>query len=511
MKKSLTLVIYILLIFAWIALGAFSLYFSEYAVFKICSFIFLSGLSYLIFQHVNILGSKFKITFFKKKLFLTIKAVLVLFIFCLLHFLNTQQKWTLDLTLQKLYQVRKASIELVKTLTKDNKLIMTFWGTREQWNQYEDLLLSYKNASNNVQLNWINPDKNPELAIQIQGRELPQLSIEYGAKKQWVDTLDEWLISVTLNTLKEKNNKLVCFLSTHQTIPIDSVAEDGLSEFKKVLQSEGFSIQYIDLNSMLEAKTCQAVLIVGPKDDFLVSEIKMLTELAKMLPLILAITPSVDKKYLFNLRQWINQLGVSSIGSPVIDQSVLQFGEQAINVLWTNQQHDIDSNWSNLALVKGRVLFQLTTAFDLSKSSQSKITPIIYTQAYPSTWQEANWDGVIAGKVTFNDESDKKGPLPILVSLESSQIHQLILVGTDRLWINGLKNYPANFNLGVNLIKTLVKDTVTSSASSIVLRDEKLFLHNSQAKLVFYLSIVVMPILMLLFAFLIFRKNTQSQ
>lgn len=510
MKKSFIFIIVFLLIVAWLSLGAFCIYFPEYAAFKICSFIFLLGISYFIGQNSQLARSGLKIVFFKNKLLLSIKVVLVFFIFCMLHFLNSHQHWAVDLTLQKLYQVRNASIALVKNLTAEQNLVLTFWGTREQWNEYEDLLLSYKAASSKVQLQWVDPDKNPEKATSIQGRNLPILSVEYGSKKQWVETIDEWVISVALNGLREKKNKFICFISTHQTVPIESTTEEGSSEFKTLLQSEGFTVQNTSLINKEQTNSCNILFLIGPKDDLLIPEIKLLQDYAKTIPLVIAIAPSVDKKYLYNLRRWFSQLGVYTEGSPVIDQSVLQLGEQAINVLWESQHHQIDENWPKLAQVKGRVLFQLTTAFDEVKHSDSKITPLIFSQPFPSTWQEANWDGVIAGKVTFEEKVDKKGPAALVVAIENPQIKQLVLLGTDRLWMNGLKNYPANFSLGLNIVKTLVNDVSQSTGNSVVLREEKLYLHNAQAKLIFYLSIVVMPFMMFILAFIVFRKNAAS-
>ena len=55
-----------------------------------------------------------------------------------------------------------------------------------------------------MKLQWIDPDKKPALAKTVEGRTLPLLHLEYGDQKKWVETIDEWVISMALNSLKEK-------------------------------------------------------------------------------------------------------------------------------------------------------------------------------------------------------------------------------------------------------------------------------------------------------------------
>lgn len=511
MKKMLIYLITFILLICWIALGAFGIYFTEYGIFKIISFLFLSSVTFLYVKYLHILKSQKLLFLFRYKLLLSIKAVIVFFIFCMLHYLNTKQHSTFDLTLQKLYKVRAASTDLVKDLAVDHEIVFTFWGTKDHWLQNEELLLNYKDVSEKVKVHWINPDKNPEKASMVQGRELPILLLEYAGKKQWIEVLDEWVISIALKGFKQKNEKRVCFLSTHQVRDIESNNDEGLSEFKNLIQSEGYVVQKFNLTNEEQAKNCHLMMVIGPRDDFLQSEIELLKNYIKTKPIIFALGAINDQAFNKNLRKWIKSWGVDSSWAPMIDQSVMQFGEEAINILWEANHHQIAEPWSMLSQIKGRVLLQLTTSFEKqAMPHNTTIDPVIFSQPFPKTWQESDWEGVTSGKVIFDEKKDKKGPLAMGISIKGADLNQVILIGTDRLWMNGFKNYPANFTLGLNLLKSVLNDTPSVSSESVILREERLFLHQSQANLIFYLSIIVMPLIMLVLAFLIFRKNSSK-
>lgn len=512
MKNIFLLSLLLLVAVAWIALGAFSVYFEEYGTFKIIALMFLSGVSFLIIQNFNLLKGKQQFSNFKSRLFYSIKVVLVFFIFAILHFLNTHQHWNVDLTIQEIYKVRQASLDLAKSLTKDHDLQLTFWGTREQWNQVEELLVNFRNVSSRVKLQWIDPDKNPELAKTVEGHQLPVLNIEYKGQKKWIETIDEWVISVYLNSLKEKKNKTLCFLSTHETLSVMDESDSGLSELKKLAQGEGYTIQTMDLLDREKQQSCHSLIVIGAKDDFLLSELQLLNELNLKIPLIIALSISSDTEKSKNIKNWLAQYGLKTLGTPVLDQSVMQFGEEAINVLWESQHHQLPADWEHLKNVRGRVLWQLTTAFSIISPNTSKeklhITPVIFSQPFPQSWQESSWKEVLSGKVTFDDKNDIKGPLPLMVEITSEKRQPMIVLGTDRLWSNGFRNYPANMNVFLMLMKKLLNDPQINTEEPILLREEKLYLHESQANLIFYLSIIVMPLLMLLLAFFIFKRNS---
>jgi hypothetical protein len=504
MKKYLVVIMFILVIISWITLGAFVVYFEEYETFKLIAFLFLCGISFLVFQNINVLSGKQKISYFKSRLFFSIKCVLVFFIFSLLHYINSYQSWTFDLTFQKLYKVRDVSLDLTKMLANQKPLQFTFWGTREHWNQSEELLNNYKRVSPNVKLKWINPDTNPEMNKLIEGRELPLLYLEFGEHKKWVENIDEWVINTALNSFKEKKNSLLCFLATHRTLSIQDDSPSGLSSLKTFMQSEGFSIQNVELTANESLSTCQVLLIVGPQDDFLINEIQIIENFAKKFPLVVALSANSEPQHLKNFKRWLQKNNIQTQGTPVLDQSVMKFGEEAINVLWESQFHEFPAEWINLSKIKGRVLWQLTTAFEEGKN----IKTIMSSQKFPQTWQESSWKEVLSGKVTFDEKSDKKGPLSLMIALKSPEVFHLVALGTDRLWMNGFKNYPANFNVFSTVINTLLNVEMENSIPPVMLRDEKLYLHVAQAQLIFYLSIIVMPVMMLILAFLVFRKNS---
>ena len=266
MKKSLIIILLFLVTISWMSWGAFVIYFDEFELFKFVFFLFLLGVTFLVLQNLNFLRAKHEIGLFRSQFLFGIKCVLIFFIFAVLHYLNSFQPWSIDLTFQKLYKVRDEGLELTKNLAKKQKIEFTFWGTREHWNQAEELLGNYKKASSHVKLQWINPDQKPEMAKMIEGRQLPLLHIVFGDKKKWVENIDEWNINFALNALRDKKNSGLCFLASHQTLSLDDESTMGLSYLKTLIQSEGFRVHTIGLDDSNTLETCHAFMLMGPQD-----------------------------------------------------------------------------------------------------------------------------------------------------------------------------------------------------------------------------------------------------
>lgn len=511
-RKTMFRIVLTTLLLAWIAWGAFVFYFPEYFSFKLTAFLFLVGLSVVAYQVRDGFSKKSKRMYSREQLYLAIQFVLIFFATCLLHNLNKRQHWGVDATHQKLYQVKSSTNEIVSELTKQGTLKLTFWGTREHWRQYEDLLLFYKSNSSKLSLEWINPDKNPEKAKNIQGRTLPLLLAEFQDKRQWIDPIDEWTMGLAFKGFMKTHHKMLCFLNTHQTVDIQSKEVDGYSEFKDFLQSEGYKIQNFNLDSDTDFSHCDLAIIAGAKDDFLGAEIQHLKSLSQKIPLVVAMDPWAKDVVLKNLRNWLKTFGLESFGTPVMDQTVVELGEEPINVLWESTNHTHDVAWQRLNEVRGRTLWQLTTAFSVAKNlptkTESKIVPLVWTQAFPGTWQEKDWSEITSGKVVFKENDDLKGPLLLALQIQGSEKENIVVLGTSRVWMNGFAGYSANFSFGRAVMMTLLKDN-NVNMPIVTLKEEKLLLHRDQANLIFYFSIIIVPLLMLFFAYLIFKKNNQ--
>lgn len=511
--KKLNLILKTLLLVSWFSWGAFIFYFSEFNAFKLISFLFLVGCTIFLLQITKGKAKEISYAYKIEKIYLALNTIIIFFIFCLFHYLNSKINFSIDLTHQKLHRTKSNTEKQIKSLIANSEVKMTFWGNRDHWNEYEDLLLFYKNISSKVILKWIDPNKNPEKANEVQGRKLPLLFLEYEDQRQWVDPIDEWTIGLALNGLQKKNQKVVCFFSSHQTPDISSRDADGYFEFKQFLQNNGFKIQVSTSATDEGLQHCELVILSGAKDDFLDDEIKSLNNFINQKPLIIALDPWVKDFYLKKFRSWLEKFGIESTGTPVLDQSVVQLGEEAINVLWESVTQNNNEKWNRLSDIQGRSLWQLTTGFSFNQSKKSEFDfyPVIVSKKFPSTWQENDWSEFNSGKVKYNKNLDKEGPIPLAVHVTGkNNKNNILIIGTSRLWMNGFAGFPANFQIGKVFIEYMLGEDSTNAAPVISLVEEKILLHQGQANLIFYFSIIIMPTILLLIAYWIFKKNNEE-
>lgn len=459
-----------------------------------------------------------------------IHILLVFAIFSLLHYWNYKFSYSIDLTRQKIHELTPSSKKILqafieKSKTSHEKLELLLFAARNEWDSYLPLLKKYT-QNDAITLKPIDADKHPEILNQYQVKKLPAFLWEKVAFKNvahnatssaatesttqmWVDNYSEAAMTSALKKILNPNlSPLLCFTTGHGEASLQNTALDGISTLKEMLQQESYRVQQVDLSQNLDLNQdyqCDLLLIIGPKDDFLASEISKLALYQKNNKnLVIALDPFTKKDFLINLRTYLkNTFHLAWSEGVIIDQTSSSIGEEAINVLW---QDPVSAQ---------RVILQLSASFEFERQTPpdahsdahlSAPEVLISSAPFPNSWLETNWQEVSKGKIVFTPNVDIKGSLPLVVKVDRN-----LFFATSRVVMNGMKPYPNNFSWFLQRVPELIENQDRTGSLKAELIPEHLWFSEQQANLVFYVAIIFIPLSLLITAFLVFKMRSNDE
>jgi hypothetical protein len=162
---------------------------------------------------------------------------------------------------------------------------------------------------------------------------------------------------------------------------------------------------------------------------------------------------------------------------------------------------------------KSRVIFPLASSILKINNENYKISPLAFSTQFPGSWAESDTYSLLKGRVTYSSE-DLKGPVTMAMTSESKTNAldfqtKIFVVGTSRFILNGYQNQTPNFNLFLNAISWVVDDNAIISMSRPELQEEKIYMSDKQIKLIWYLSILLIPLFMGILSIVTYRKRAR--
>ncbi|HFB99079.1 MAG TPA: hypothetical protein ENJ62_08055, partial [Bryobacterales bacterium] len=94
--------------------------------------------------------------------YVTLYIAVVLAVVAMVNFLANRHNWSYDSTANKRYSLSDQTIKIVKNLKTDLKI--TLFDRTSRFEQARDLLDRYDNLSPRLSVEYVDPDKKPQIA-----------------------------------------------------------------------------------------------------------------------------------------------------------------------------------------------------------------------------------------------------------------------------------------------------------------------------------------------------------
>lgn len=415
-----------------------------------------------------------------------------------------------DSTSNKRYSLSEQTAKIVKGL-KQNAVI-TYFNQSTRFRDGRDLLDQYADLSPKVQVKYVDPDKDPELAREAGIRSLGTAVVQIGAKHEEAKSMTEEGVTGALIRDLKSNTRTVCFSSGSGEHQLDDSNREGLSRFKDLLAKDNYDTKSIDLLTKAEVPSdCTTVVIAGPSKNYEQPEVDAIKKYVEaggraffMLdpPLKLGHEEIADNNALTNL---LASWGVTLDKDLILDLNPLGqiagLGPQVALVTHYESQPIVDQ------------LRGTATGFPLARSLEIKNTDKTSVQKlFDSSRTSLATSNLSSPSVNVNDPKNKKGPLTLAAAgtyntgKESSQ-GRFVVVGSSTWAANRFINFNGNDDLASNAVNWLSSDEDLISIRPKAPEDRRITMTGRQLAWVRGVSQFGLPFAVVLMGFSVWWKR----
>ncbi|TAK34758.1 MAG: hypothetical protein EPO21_08775 [Chloroflexota bacterium] len=417
------------------------------------------------------------------------------------NFIVAQRNQTWDVTATQQFTISQQTINLLKGI-KDPITIKAFF-SEQAYNkkQAQDTLNSYTRYTDKLSVQWIDPVRDPNAAMQYNLTSDGTTFFELGSKRQSTLGVGESDFTGTLMKLLSTEQKTVYFLKGHKERALDGSDQNGYSQLKAALEQNNYKTDTVDLSTNPTLTIQSTVLVIAsPQSDLLPDEQKALTSYLEQSGKALFLG---DPRSLPSVNEVLKPYGVTLEDGFVIDpvNYVAQLGP-TVPIIPDRQGAD---SANPVTKDLGRILLPASASVTIAEDAPSEetITPMLQTTTQswlvrPSTRTDGQ----------FNAASDLRGPLNIgaLVqapiksgdNADNKKNTRIAVVGNSLFATNQfLMTIEGNRDLFVNTVNWLSESEDMIAIGPKPMDTRQIFLMPSDMNLVFWSSVVFLPAVVL--------------
>lgn len=443
----------------------------------------------------------------------TVYTIVIVAVLAAINFLANRYDKSWDSTANKQFSLADQTKKVVKELPRD--VTITYFDKATQFPQARDLLDRYSNLSPKLHVNYVDPDKKPQVAKAAGVRSYGTIQIDSGTKKEEAKSLSEEEVTGALIRSLKTGERNACFVTGSGEASIDDASgRSGYGAAKDALDKNNYKTRAVNLlTSGAQAATpaaagaapaagkisvpsdCTLLIVGGPQHDYVQPEadaIKSYVEsggkaLFLLDPPLQTGRSQIDDNTTLNavLAGWgvtVNKdlaLDVSGIGQI--------FGlSEAVPLVAEYDPHPITDPLKGTA-----------TAFPLSRTLDIKNTDKTTVQKLFSTTENSYaTNNLSSGEVRIDPKKDKKGPLLLAAAgtYNGSPQGRFVVVGSSQWLGNNFIRFNGNRDLFLNMINWLSADEDLISIRPKAPEDRPLNMTAQKLNSVFWLSVVIFPL-----------------
>jgi len=435
-----------------------------------------------------------------------------------LNYLGTRYRKQWDLTEASVYTLSPQSKKVAEALT--DKLVLTAFIEGGSNPQLQTILDGYRDAApGRVETRMLDPDKEPALAEQMKITTVPSVHIQYGKESFVVTTPTEETVTNGIIRVTRPGKKVVYFTEGFGEPQLTGPEDPkGFASIKLSLEQENYEVKTLLLPSVETIPDDASVVVlagsVRPLTDGAISALKGYLDRGGRL-LVLANPRGAGDKLPPFLADWGIKLGRNI----VIDREVRMFEGPRLGVV------PLARNYGAHPITQGFrdfTTYPQTASVEPVTSPRKGIQAVTLVRTSETSWAESNVDGVFTQGVADLGDGDIKGPVSVGVAVmanlkelgltppEGVTEARLVAFGTQMFVDNQqLTQSPLNGDLFLNAVGWLVGQEELVSIRTRSVRASRAELTPAQAARVFYLSVFIIPqLLMALGIWVWWRRRT---
>jgi len=403
-----------------------------------------------------------------------------------------------DATSNKRYSLSDQTVKIVKGLKQDATI--TYFDQASRFQSAKDQLDLYANLSPKVHVEYVDPDKKPQLAREAGIKNYGTTIVQVGANKQEAKSVtEEGITGAFIRDLKNKT-RTVCFVSGSGEHQIDDSDRNGYSRLKDLLGKDNYDAKSINLLQKAEVPgDCTVLVVGGPSGDYQQPEVdavkKYVEDGGRALflldpPLKMGRSEIADNDALMGL---LTTWGVTPDKDLILDMNPI--GQLA----GLGPEVALVTGYESHAIVremKGSATgFPLSRSLDVKNGAKTTVEKLFSSSDSSLATNKLN-----SPNVDPNDPKNKKGPLTLAAAgtyntgKENSQ-GRFVVVGSSGWAANRFLGFNGNRDFALNTMNWLSSDEDLISIRPKEPEDRRITLTRAQMNWVRTVSQFILPLI----------------
>jgi ABC-type uncharacterized transport system involved in gliding motility auxiliary subunit len=387
-------------------------------------------------------------------------VIVILAIASVANVLANRYNKSYDSTANKRYSLSDQTAKIVKGLKQDAAI--TYYDRQSGFQSAKDLLDRYSTLSSRVRVQYIDVEKNPQVARAAGVTKLGTSFVEIGPKKEEAKSVTESEITGAIIRDLKTTARTVCFVSGSGEHQIDDTQRNGFSRLKDILAKDQYASKSISLLEKAEIPSdCTVVVIAGPQSEYVqpaVDAIKKYVEQGGRALIMLDAPLKIGRPTADNtaLTEVLQSWGVSMDKNLLLDLSpvgqLMGLGPE-IALVSTYDSHPI------VDAMKGTATgFPLSRSMTIKNTDKTNVQKLFESSA--SSLATAKLD---SPNVNPSDPKNQKGPLTIgaagsyTTGKENSE-GRFVVIGSSSWAANSFITFNGNSDLASNALNWLASD-----------------------------------------------------
>lgn len=440
-------------------------------------------------------------------------AVILAFIgiISLLNYISFRHHARFDLTSAKTFTLSPQTHKILNSLSDEVKIIAFFSEGNTMKQQVKDLLDSYTYVSKKLKVEFIDPIKNPAVAIRYQITSDGTTIFECGNKKKNVTGYEEQQFTSAILSVTKETKPVIYFLQGHGELGIDDYNQRlGIAQLKSIIEKDNYEVKTLDLFDKTNIPVnCKVLVIAGPTKPIPEKERDAIFNyIQKGGRAIILLNPDIQTGIESVLH---SKYGIIVGNNMVFDFGSMLYGDPRSPAVISYPYHEITKEMNRVI-----TFFPGARTISLENNLPEGVTGSKIVETSPNSFGKANYKEL--KNMNFEEGKDLKGPVSIAVALnieikkdkatspspsptpeksENKLKARLVVFGNSNFISNAFSTRAGNADLFMNSLAWASEEEELISIRSKEPEQRKIELTNNQAKLIFNVTVFLIPVIVL--------------
>ena len=466
---------------------------------SIVSFITVTLTLILVFLRRDSFAHYYKSSQFRNLSSALVNCFLVFCILGLVNYLFFKNPAQLDMSEKKFNSLRAQTVQVLNDL--DGKVEIEVFAKKADHSRISELFKLYLVHKTDITVKYIDIDTRPDLVSEANVTQAPTIIVRKGKRVSRFTRTRELELTNSLYKVGREKETIVCVDSSHSKFSWFSDDKAHHGALRRLLTKEGFRIEDYKLVSSDPLNACDALVLWGIDIDLNDSEIASIDQfMRKGRSVLVSMNPQFNGDSTPKFRGFLKELGFRVHNLLAISPNSHVKGSLGSVPIATqlNTLHPILEGFN------GHVFFPLATALEIDKLKMPKAQKLITSS--PVSWGES--DFLNLDKKFFDQKSDLPGPIDFALANEfEANKSRMVVFANSSFVSNNYTKYVGHFAILVNSISWLTRNDQLITFDRTTIKDEPIFISSPQLGIIFFFSVIILPVLLIITAIVIYRRR----